>query len=143
MLAPYLISLSPHERHGLAKIEERTFKFLELSQRLTLEYPELFPDFMQVLVFRKEFSSAYDLSLFARKISVLKDRISDTETLSGNRALDFAIDYYNTIRMAARRDIPGTRIIYEELKQIFPVKKQSRRKPKSKEDFRQPELFES
>ncbi|MCL2070094.1 MAG: hypothetical protein FWH19_03815 [Treponema sp.] len=125
------------------KLEERTFKFLELSQRLTIEYPELFPNSAQLSVFRKEFASVFDLSLFARKIYVLKDRISDTETLSGNRVLDFAMDYYNTIRMAARRDIPGTRIVYDELRQIVPVKKQSRRKSKSQEEPRQPELFEN
>ena len=143
LLEPYLLSLSSAERQDLSTIEEKPLKFLVLSHRLASEYPSLFPDFVDAEAFGEEFSKFNELSLFAKKINCLKDKINDTEMLAGNRALDFALSFYNTIKIAARREIPGTLVVYEDLKPNFPSKSKRRRKPRAEKDEGQLDLFEN
>ena len=139
LLEPYLLILTPGERDALVKIGDGSFRFLELSHELAVDYPDLFPAFMQAAVFKEEFSTANELWSIINKINKLQEKINDTEMLAGNRALDFAIAFYQTVKIAARRDIPGARVIYEELKPRFPTKRQ--RQQKIIKDERQPELF--
>jgi hypothetical protein len=141
MLEPYLVSLNSPERQALVKIETESIGFLKISHELAFEYPELFPTFMEKSIFREGYLTTHELWLLINKINKLREGIDDTELLVGNRVLDIAIAFYNTIKIAARRDIPGAKVIYEELKPALPARKRKRRK--AVEDERQPELFES
>ena len=130
MLEPYLVTLSPPERQALGRMKEGSLKFLELSHGLAVEYPDLFPSFMKAAVFGEEFSAVHELAAFSSKINTLRDSISDTEILAGNRALEFAMAFYNTVKIAARRDLPGAKVILEELKPKFPSgRRRQRRNP--------------
>jgi hypothetical protein len=120
LLKPYLISLEADERHALIKMEEESYRFLELSYRLTVDCPELFPAFMKAAVFKEEYSAANELSGFFKKMDDLKNKIRDTEMLAGSHALEYAFAFYDTVKIAARRDIPGSGVIDEELKSRLP-----------------------
>ena len=139
LLGPYLLTLTPGERQALVKIGDESFKFLRSSHELAVDYPDLFPAFMQAAVFKEEFSTVNELWGFISKINNLRDDINDTEMLAGNNALEFAIAFYHTVKIAARRDIPGARIIFEELKPKFSIKKKTRQKVINDEGQR--ELF--
>ena len=139
LLEPYLLMLTPGEREALVKIGEESFRFLELSHEIAVNYPDLFPTFMQTAVFKEEFSTVNELWSFVNKINNLKDRINDMKMMAGNHALEFAITFYHTVKLAARHDIPGTKMIFDELKPKFPANKKKRRKPQNND--RQLELF--
>ena len=128
LLEPYLVSLTPAERRTLIKMGNDNFAFLELSYGLAVEYPDLFPSFMKAAVFKEEFFAAQGLWTIFNRINLLRDRISDTEMLAGNIALETAMAFYHTVKMAARRDIPGARIIFDELRPVFSSGRQKRRK---------------
>ena len=143
MFEPYLVVLTPEERQTLTKNGTGSFEFVKLSHELAVEYPELFPSFIKTAIFREEFFTAHELFIFARKIEQLKNNLNDTEMLAGSRALDVAMTFYQTVKIAARRDIPGARTIFEELKPAFPYRSRKRKKRKSAEPDGQLELFES
>ena len=128
VLDPYFISLTPPERQMLACIGSESAEFLELSHNLAVYYPDLFPDFMKESIFKKIFSITRELWDFKIKIDQLSDIIHDTEMLVSDCALDFALDYYKTVKIAARRDLPGARCIFDELKPRFPPRNQRKRK---------------
>ena len=146
MLKPHLITLSPPERQAMVKIGERSFKFIEMSSGIALENPELFPRFMKAAIRGEEFLIARELISLAGKLNQLKDIIGDTEMTACNLALEAAMSFYQTIKIAARRDIPGAGLIYEELKPVKPSGKQIPGKLKRRKTVKsalQPELFEN
>ena len=141
LLKPYLIALTPPERRTLSKIGTESIKFLEMSHQFADKNPGLFPAFRKAASFREEFYTAQELRMVISKIDRLKDTINDTEMLAGNYALETALIFYNIVKIAARHDIPGTRVIYEELKPAFPVGRRRQRKGKTENDEGQLELF--
>ena len=120
MLGPYFVVLSPPERQSLLKMGRGSFKFAELAYGLAVEHPELFPGFLKAGILGEDFSIARELWALAAKLNQLKDRLQDTELAAGNYALQAAFSFYQTVKIAAKRDIPGASVIYEELKSRRP-----------------------
>ena len=130
MLEPYLVVLTRADRQVLVKMRAETFKFVELSYGLAVEYPELFPSFKETAIFKEEFITARELWSFDNKLNRLKDTIIDTEMAAGSNVLETALAFYHTVKIAARRDIPGARTIYEELKPGFPSRRRRQQQAK-------------
>ena len=76
----------------------------------------MLPGFTEMAILGEEFLIARELWNFAAKLRQMKDAIRDTELAAGNYALEAAFAFYDTVKIAARHDIPGTRVIFEELK---------------------------
>ena len=123
LLEPCLVSLTASERKLLDKIGSEYMEFLELSYEMVLGSPELFPASLKASSFGEKLSSAYELWVLINKIDNLRNNISDTKTLIGNHAMENALAFYNSVKIAARRDIPGARAMYEELKPAFPPRR--------------------
>ena len=123
LLEPCLVSLEESERKLIDKIGTDSIKFLKLSYEISLGNPELFPTFIKASSFGENINSTYELSRLFDKIEDLRYGISDTKTLIGNFAMEKALAFYNTIKIAARRDIPGAELIYKELKAAFPPRR--------------------
>ena len=141
ILRPYLITVTPAERLSHRKMGAGLIKFLELSHTLAVESPGLFPTFINNDSFGEEYFMTHELWLLVNKINRLRECVSDTEMLTGSRTLEIAQAFYQVVKMAARRDIPGARIIFDELKSAYPPPSRERRKQKHEEDDGQPELF--
>jgi len=120
MLEPHLVALTQTERQVLVKMGADSFRFLEMSHEFAVEYPELFPAFTEVAIFKEEFFTARELWSFAAKLNRLRENMSDTGMAAGSHALETAMAFYHTVKIAARHDIPGARVIYEDLKSEFP-----------------------
>jgi hypothetical protein len=50
-----------------------------------------------------------------------------TKKVAESEAYQAALVFYNSVKMAARRDIPGAKAVYEELKKRFPGPKRKSR----------------
>jgi len=142
-LKPYLVTLTPPERQTLVKIEAESIKFLEVSHRIAGRNPELFPSFMKLAIFREEFSAAQELWTLVNKFNELKEKICDAELLAGNYAMETALTFYHTVKIAAKHDIPAARVIYEEFRPAYSLRKRKIRKANPAKAVAQPELFES
>jgi len=140
-LGPYLITLTPSERQSYKRTGADFIKFLKLSHELALESPKLFPVFINTDIFMEEYFITHELWVLVNKISQLREYVSDTEILSGNRVMEKAITFYQTVKMAARRDIPGARAVFSELRSAFPSGTGGRKKV-TEDNVRQLELFE-
>jgi hypothetical protein len=129
-LEPYLVELSPPERRALVKMEADSARFVELSHAFAVRNPDMLPCFAKTDIFGEKFSIAQELWTFAAKLNHLMNMIRDTEMVAGNLALEDAMVFYQTVKIAARRDIPGARVIFEELKPTRPSarRKQQRRR---------------
>jgi len=140
-LEPYIVVLTPSERLSFRYTGSGLIKFLEISHALAVESPDMFPAFMKAEVFREEFLAASELWIIISKLDQLRNNVNDTGMLLGNRTLDIAIAFYETVKMAARRDIPGARVVFNDLKSAFPQARWGRGKKKEENRDRQLELF--
>jgi len=131
-LEPYLVVLSEADRQALVKMEAVSFRFLELSHKFAVEYPDLFPAFTEAAIFKEEYFTVRELWSFVNKLNQLKDNISDTGMATGTHALETAAAFYHTVKIAARHDIPGARGIYEVLKPKFPSRSRQYRTKNSR-----------
>ena len=120
LLEPGLVSLKNPERKLLVEIGDESIEFLKMSHGMSIGNPELFPYYLKPSSFEEKISIVYELSKLFNKVDKLKDDISDTKIIIGNNAMENALAFYNTLKIAARRDIPGARLIFEELKAAFP-----------------------
>ena len=142
ILEPYLVLLTPSEKLSFKKAGAGLIKFLELSHGLAVESPGLFPVFIETEVFREEYFTTRELWVLANKINQFSECVSDSVMLSGSRTLEIAMAFYQTVKIAARRDIPGARIIFDDLKSALPSGAKGRKKQAKDYDEHQPELFD-
>ena len=140
-LNPHLSELTPPERLSLKKTGPALIEFLKLSHAFSVECPELFPMFIKTETFRDEYFATSKLWVLLNKINLLGESVSDTVMLSGSRTLEVALAFYLTVKVAARRDIPGARVIFDELKSAYPSGTKSRKKSAEDRD-RQLKLFD-
>ena len=138
---PYHAKPEADERSSFGKAGADFIKFMEMTHGLAVESPRLFPSFMDRDIFKEEFFTTHELWKLINKINQLRDNVWDTEILLGSRTLEIAIAFYQTVKMAARHDIPGAGVIFEELKPAFHSVSRKRRKPNAEECDRQLYLF--
>jgi hypothetical protein len=125
-LLPYVTPLTPTERHTLPKMGEKTFSFVEKSHEFAMQNPNLCPPYLNMTAFSTDFADVHNLLMLNNATRQLHEYTDDTAMTSGSEAYQAALVFYNSVKMAARQDIPGAKAVYEELRKRFPG---TRRKP--------------
>jgi hypothetical protein len=120
LLAPYLLALTPAERHELPKMGDKTLAFVEKAYDFARQNPALVPPYLEVAAFGAEFGDAHGLWTLLNTVQQLEEGIGDTEMTAGSEAYQAALVFYQSVKMAAAQDIPGAKAVYEELKTRFP-----------------------
>ena len=119
-LAPYMIPLTPEERHNLLKMGNKTLSFVVKALDYARHYPQLCPSFLNIVDFEADVADATGLRTLHIAAKQLADNIDDTIMVAGSEAYQSALVFYNAIKIAAAQDIPGAKEIYHELKARFP-----------------------
>ncbi len=118
-LKPYLIALTPQERHDLPKMSDGTLPFVQKC----LSYCESNPEFAPAFIDFKELDS--DMKVYEQLLPVyrtvlqLENKLNDTSMETGAESYVSALGYYNTVKLAAKLDAPGAKAIYEDLAKRF------------------------
>jgi hypothetical protein len=120
LLAPYMVALTPVERHELPKMGEKTIGFVEKAYDFSKQNPNLVPPYLDMAAFGTDFGDAHGLWTLVNSIRQLDENASDTEMAAGSEAYQAALVFYKSVKMAAAQDIPGAKAVYEELKTRFP-----------------------
>jgi hypothetical protein len=119
LLSPYVTPLTPTERRTIAKMGEKTLSFVEKAHEAATENPKLVPPFLDMPAFDIDFADAHNLWSLHLATNQLHENVDDTTMTAGSEAYQFALVFYNSVKMAARQDIPGAKAIYEDLKKRF------------------------
>ncbi|MDR1867353.1 MAG: hypothetical protein LBQ77_03675 [Treponema sp.] len=120
LLAPYVLALTPAERHELPKMGEKTIGFVEKAYDFAQQNPNLVPPYLDIAAFGADFSDAHGLWTLCNTIQQLEQGVDDTEMVAGSEAYQAALIFYKSVKMAAAQDIPGAKAVYDELKTRFP-----------------------
>jgi hypothetical protein len=119
-LKPYLVALTPAERHGLPKMGQKTLIFVEKSHDYAKRNPNIVPPFLDMKEFDEDFADAHGLWGLLNSVRQLEEGLDDTEMAAGSEAFKSSLAVYNCAKTAAKMDVPGAKAIYEELKTRFP-----------------------
>jgi hypothetical protein len=120
LLAPYIVALTPAERHELPKMGEKTIGFVEKAYEFAKQNPNLVPPYLDMDAFGMDFRDAHGLWALVNSIRQLNENAEDTEMLAGSEAYQAALVFYKSVKMAAAQGVPGAKAVYEELKTRFP-----------------------
>lgn len=117
---PFLIALTPEERRGGFKLGDKTIPFLEKVTEYATSHPAFVPGFVSAAEMNKDFQIAKDMKDFLQLLRPLVQGMDDTQMEAGIEALWPAMSYYDSVKSAAARDVPGARAIYDDLRKRFP-----------------------
>jgi hypothetical protein len=118
-LKPYLIALSPDERQSLPKMSDKTYPFVEKTMDYTTSAPQFAPPYMDTEGLVNDMKVHGQLTPLYRLVKMLIDGLDDTTMAAGAESYVCALTYYNSVKQAAKMDIPGAKSIYEDLSKRF------------------------
>jgi hypothetical protein len=119
-LAPYMLALTPQERHAMLKMGDKSLAFVEKAHDYAHDNPALTPSYLDINEFDKDFSDAHGLWRLLTAIRQLEEAVSDTIMTAGSEAYHAALAVYHNAQAAARQDVPGAKAVYETLRVHFP-----------------------
>jgi hypothetical protein len=120
ILKPYLIALTPEERKQLPKMSDKTVPFVEKTLDYAKSNPQFAPAYMSIPELKIDIEAVYTLTQISRPIDQLREGLGDTMMLAGSEAYIAALAYYNSVKQAAKMNVPGARAIYDDLSKRFP-----------------------
>jgi hypothetical protein len=119
-LLPFLVNLSPDERHMLPKMGNKTEPFVEKALGYSQTNPNLVPPYIDAAELKKDFELVKQLTPVLTKMAQLHEKLDDTMLALGSEAFTAALAIYNTTKAASKSNIPGIKSIYDDLKARFP-----------------------
>jgi hypothetical protein len=119
-LLPFLINLTKDERIQLPKLGPASLSFDEQCASYMASAPNLVPPFVTVAEVSKDRALRLVLADLLREARKLCEKLDDTLMLVGSEIWMADLSFYQTVRQAARRDVPGADTIYDDLKERFP-----------------------
>jgi hypothetical protein len=119
-LLPFLLNLTKDERIQLPKLGPASLAFDEHCAGYMATAPNLIPPFVDAAEVTKDRNLRLVLADLLREAHKLCEMLDDTLLLVGSEIWMADLSFYQTVRQAARRDVPGADAIYDDLKERFP-----------------------
>jgi hypothetical protein len=119
-LEPYLISLTSDERQQLPKMKDKTIGFVTKVIGYISSNPEFAPPYLDTNEMTKDLAAVNALNNFLKQLQQIVAGLDDTVMEAGSEAYVAALSYYNSVKQAAKTNVPNAKTIYEDLKQRFP-----------------------
>ncbi len=125
ILAPYVVALTPDQRRTIPKMSDGTEPFVAKVVEYAVEDPHFLPPFVHMTEFEKDWKAISSLLPLLRMVTQIQDTLSDTAMLAGSEAYVSALSYYNSVKQAAKVNVPDAKAIYEDLRKRFEKKSRS------------------
>ncbi|HET7817686.1 MAG TPA: hypothetical protein VFL70_00095 [Bacteroidia bacterium] len=124
-ILPFLISLTNEERKSMLKLGDKTVAFMDKALDYAHAYPMLIPPYVSIPEVEKDYQLQKDLVDILQWINSLVQKLEDTQQEAGAEAYNSILGFYQSVKVAAEKDVPGARAIYEDLSERFPGRKKS------------------
>ena len=115
-----LINLNKDERQSLPKIADKTLAFDEKCKAYMTSRPELVPGFIDAAELAKDRKLIDDLLPCLRELAPICEGLEDTVSLAYTDVYVADLAFHANVKQAAKRGVPGTDTIYDDLKTRFP-----------------------
>lgn len=119
-LLPFLINLTKQERIRLPKLGPASLAFDEHCASYMASSPNLIPPFVDPAEVTKDRDLRLALADIWRELRKLAEKVDDTLMQVGSEVWMADLSFYQTVRQAARRNVPSADTIYDDLRVRFP-----------------------
>ncbi|OWY25446.1 hypothetical protein C7N43_19830 [Sphingobacteriales bacterium UPWRP_1] len=114
-----VVNLTPEERSRLYKMKNNRYSLAERSLTHAKNNPHLTPPFISLTEAELDLTYYKQLQSFIGIINSLAESVADTQMALGSEILQFCLPFYNSVKMAAQQNVPGSTSIYEDLNSFF------------------------
>ena len=97
---PFLISLPAEERRSMAKMGDKSRAFVSKALELATQNPEILPGNLSVAEFKKDADLFSQLYTIIQPLTLLVDKINDTQMEAGSEAHAAALIVYQTAKIS-------------------------------------------
>ncbi|MEQ9670475.1 hypothetical protein [Coleofasciculus sp. G2-EDA-02] len=115
---PFLITLSPKERHDLYKMGDKSIAFVHNSLNAAQTNPGILPTNFNTEELERDYQLALRLSELLIRLQQLAEKVDDTLIAVGSEAMKSSLTVYDYVKMAAKTT-PGLKSVAEQLKERF------------------------
>ncbi len=115
----FLVNLTPQERQTLPKMGNSTQSFVSKSLEIAANNPQFVPPYVDVPAMQKDYELAVRLQGIEMQIASLLEKVADTNLAAGSEAYVTALTLYNSIKAAAKVNVPGANALATELGERF------------------------
>ena len=119
VLRPYLYPLKPEDRQSMLKMGDKSLAFVEKTSELAANNPQFCPSYLNLDELNIDIADAVNLRALNNRLQQLSREIEDTIMLAGSEAFTQSLSFYNSVKQAARDNVPGAESLFEELKKRF------------------------
>ena len=119
-LLPFLVNLTADERSTMLKMGDRSIPFVDKSLGYAQSNGNLIPAYLDVAELKKDVDLVKNLDQVYNAMLQVYTALDDTYIALGSEAFNASLTFYNIVRDAAKKNVPGASAIYEDLKQRFP-----------------------
>lgn len=116
---PFLVNLTPQERQGLPKMGSATQSFVSKALEIAANNPQFVPPYVDVDAMRRDYDLAVRLQGIEMQLASVLEKVADTNTAAGSEAFVTGLTLYNSLKAAAKVNVPGAKALVTELAERF------------------------
>ena len=115
----FLVNLTPQERQTLPKMGNATQSFVSKAREIASNNPQFVPAYVDLAAMQRDYDLAARLQGIEMQLASLLEKVSDTNLAAGSEAFVTALTLYNSIKAAAKVNVPGANALVNELGERF------------------------
>ena len=115
----FLVNLTAQERIALPKMGSNSQTFVAKALEIATNNPQFVPPYVDMAAMRKDYDLAVRLQGIEMQLAALCEKASDTAMAAGSEAYVTALTLYNSLKAAAKVNVPGAGALATELAERF------------------------
>jgi len=119
VLAGKTINLTPDLRQQYGRIAEQNKLFVNKAKSYMEQHPQYVPGFLDKPEFDRDFAAREQIEQRLQLLDSIVEQLSDTKVLLDHDNYHNSISFYRNVRFLSGENVPGTNVIYEDMKQFF------------------------
>ncbi|MDR0686059.1 MAG: hypothetical protein LBF79_01165 [Dysgonamonadaceae bacterium] len=116
---PYSVSLTPDDRKSMHGYGTRSYGFIEKACASAADNSQFLPSYLSIDEFHNHYGDVYRKRTLLQQVKLYEQQVEDSLISSSDTAYHDALNYYNSLKDAARRNVPDAKELYNELKPYF------------------------
>lgn len=123
------INLTPDQRQQYGRIAEQNKLFVNKAKSYMEQYAQHVPGFLDKAEFDRDYIAREQIEQRLQLLDSLTEQLSDTKVLLDHDNYHNSISFYRNIRFLSEENVPGTNVVYEDMKQFFITAQQPQTAP--------------
>ncbi|MFC4163627.1 hypothetical protein ACFOWU_08185 [Epilithonimonas zeae] len=113
------INLTPEQRQQYGSIAEQNKLFVNKAKGYMEQYPQYVPPFLDKAEYDKDYDARQQMESRMQRLNSLTEQFSDTKILLDFDNYHNSLTFYRNVKYVSSENVPGTNVIYDDMKQFF------------------------